>query len=382
MNRQNPEAKQFNILHVVSQLPVGGVENMLLKVISGYDRKRFRASVCCLRTGGEIADKLRRRGYEVVVLNKMKGHGFDIGAVADLYRLIKKKNIHILRTHQYHANLYGRIAGILAGVPVMIPSFHNLYISPHRPKMHRRVFNCLLGLFTDVMVGVSEAVSSDIIRYDWIPRKKVRTIYNGILLEDYQEKLSKIEARKRLGISGSGVIVGTVGRLTDQKGHKFLIEAIAKINDVRLVIAGDGPLRHDLERLAEKIKDRCLFLGTISPEKIPIFLKSLDIFCFPSLWEGLPVALIEALAAGLPVVATDIPPIREVLTGAGILVPIGDTDALAQALKQLLDDSALMADLRSKAIKRAEIFSIENTVKSYEELFIQGLKRKGLFHEI
>jgi hypothetical protein len=162
----------LNILHVISRLPVGGVENMLLKVVKGYDRSRFNPVVCCIKEGGEIADELIKAGIKVYILHRMKGHGFDWKAIRDIYRVIKKENIHILRTHQYHANLYGRIAGILAGVPVIIPSFYSLYISSDKPKIHRRIANYILSFFSDALVAVSNTVAHDIRKYDKVHSEK------------------------------------------------------------------------------------------------------------------------------------------------------------------------------------------------------------------
>jgi glycosyltransferase involved in cell wall biosynthesis len=369
---------KFNILHVISRLPVGGVENMLYKVVAAYDKERFCPVICCIKEGGEVADKLRISGYKVEILNKMKGHGFDLGAVKGIYDLIKRENIHILRTHQYHANLYGRLAGILAGVPVIIPSFHNLYRSPDKPKFQRRFFNFILGFFTDVLVTVSEAVASDIIRYDKIRREKVEIIYNGISIYDYDTRLSREEARKIFNLPVNAVIVGTVGRLTEQKGHRYLIEALSNMKNGYVVITGDGPLRKELEVLAACLKGKCIFTGTLNSTKIPAFLRALDIFCFPSIWEGLPSALIEAMAAGLPVIASDIPPHREVLGDSGILVPAGEIGPLTNALKLLIEDASLRGILAQKSKKRSQIFSIKNTVNAYEDLFERILKKKEL----
>jgi len=371
--------KVVNVLHVVSRLPVGGVENMLLKIINAYDKNRFHASVCCIMEGGEIADELKRAGYKVEILDKMKRHGFDPGAVHALYRLMKRENIHILRTHQYHANLYGRIAGKLSGVPIIIPSFHNLSEYPHKPRLHKRAFNYFLGSFSDALVAVSNAVASDMIRFDRVNPEKIKLVYNGVPIERYNSSMSRVEARRIHGLPLHGILTGSVGRLTEQKGHRYLIEAFSSLNDKSLVIAGDGHLRNKLQELANHLKVACEFTGTVSPEKIPSFLRALDIFCFPSLWEGFGTALVEAMAAGLPVVASDIPPHREVLGDAGIFVPPGDNDAIEKAIKRLINDSSLREALGKKAGERAKLFTIENAVKTYENLFEDILKKKKLY---
>jgi len=169
-----------------------------------------------------------------------------------------------------------------------------------------------------------------------------------------------------------------VGRLTEQKGHRYLIEAAVNVKNVEIVIAGDGPLRKELESLAERLRVKCIFTGAVEQKKIPVFLKSLNIFCFPSLWEGLPSALIEAMAAGLPVIATDIPPHKEVLGDTGVIVSAGDADALAKAANMLIDDPSLMLTVAQKEKERVKMFSIDNTAKTYERLFEDILKKKRL----
>lgn len=376
---QKPGKKQFNILHVVSKLPLGGVENMLLKVVKNYDKNRFNVIVCCIREGGEIADLLKNMGYRVEILNRMKGQGFDIGAVAAIYRLIKKENIHILRTHQYHANLYGRLAGIFAGVPVIIPSFHSRYKSPREPKLHRRFINLFLSFFSDALVAVSPAVSSDILQYDKVNPSKIRVIYNGISLRDFNPAISKASCRKELGMPENGIIIGAVGRLKEEKGHHLLIKAASEIKkDVYVAIAGDGPLMDMLKETAEKLGVKCLFMGMVPPEKIPVFLKSLDIFCFPSLWEGFPSALIEAMAAGLPVVASDLPSNIEIAGEVGMIFPSGDKKKLAYSLKTLLLNDSVMHEMGERASDKVKIFTIENTVEKYQNLFEEILKKKGM----
>lgn len=374
--------KVFNILHVMTKMPVGGVENMLVKVVRGYNKERFNVRVCCIKEGGEAADLLIKEGCQVDILNRMQGHGFDWGAVSAIYKTIKKQDVHILRTHQYHANLYGRIAGVLARVPVIIPSFHNLYVSPDKPKFHRRTINYILSFFSDALVTVSEVIALDVRRYDRVCPDKIRVVHNGIELETFTDTLSKEESRDILKLPRENILIGNVGRLTDQKGHEYLIKAASGMSNVTIAIAGDGPLKNDLKELAAKVRCNCIFLGRLKPEEVPIFLKALDIFCFPSLWEGMPSALAEAMAAGLPVIASDIAPNREVLGDAGILVTSEDEDALTKEISKLLEDANLRTELSAKSKMRANNFSIEKTVHAYEDLFEELIRRKKLEHEI
>lgn len=351
---------------------------MLLKVVTGYDRSRFNPVVCCIKEGGEIADELVRRGIKVHILHRMKGHGFDWRAIRDVYRVIKEERIHILRTHQYHANLYGRLAGIVAGVPVIIPSFHNLYLSPDRPKFHRMLINRLLAVWSDRLVAVSRAVAEDIQRFDRVSPEKIRIIHNGVDIERFRVSINKKDARRMFGLPEEGRIVGSLGRLTQQKGYEYLIEAVSDIREVVVVIAGDGPQKAELQRKCESLGVECRFLGAIPPEEVPCFLRALDIFCSPSLWEGLPSALIEALASGLPVVVSDIPPHREIAGDAGVYVSPADSTGLGRAIKGLIDDTSRHKRFIRAAMERAELFSIYKTIREYEALFEDCLR--GVHH--
>lgn len=370
--------KVFNILHVMTSLQVGGAENMLYKIVTSYNPDKFKVSICCISEGGEIADKLRENGYDITILTRMKGHGFDLRAVVGLYNLIKSRNIHILRTHQYHANLYGRIAGALARVPAILPSFHNLYEFPDTPKFHRRIFNWLLSFHSDFLVAVSNSVASDIRRFDWVSNEKIKVMSDSIDTKEFNTNLNQREARRLLGLPDDQLIVGTVGRLDKQKGHRYLIEAASGLQGVCVAIAGGGPLLGELKSYSDKLKRNIIFTGMMMPEKVPLFLRAIDIFCFPSLWEGFGIAVAEAMAAGLPVVASDIPPLREVLGDAGIFVPSGNAVELREALKRFIDNVSLRESYSRNAKERAEIFSIENYIKSFEHLCEELLQQKGL----
>jgi glycosyltransferase involved in cell wall biosynthesis/O-antigen ligase len=366
--------QRMNVLHVVVNLSVGGVENTITRVISGYQKERFHPILCCIREEGMLAQTLLGQGYEVISLSRMKSRRFDFPAIAKLYKIIKEKNIRIVRTHQYHANVYGRIAAILAGVPCIVASVHNIYTRDR--KLHRRLLNKFLSKFTDRIVAVSNAVKEDITRYDAISEDKITVIYNGIPLNEFNCSLPPQKAREILNLPQDITLIGSVGRLVEQKGHRYLIESASRIGESCIVIAGDGPIRKDLEEYARTLQVKTIFLGTIEPKIVPVFLRAIDIFCFPSVWEGFGIALVEAMSAGLPIVASDIPPHREVVADAGILVPSRNAEKMAESLTLLIQNQELRESLSLKAHHRAKVFSIEYTVRSYESLYGEILERK------
>lgn len=370
----------INILHIISKLPVGGVENQLAMVVKRYDRKRFQPFVCCLSGEDVVGREIEDSGTQVIYLNKLQ-HQFRWRIVRDIYNLIKQKNIKIVRTHQYHANFYGRLAAIWAGVPCIVASVHNVYTIDK--KIHRRIINRLLSRFTDKVVAVSEAVKDDILKYDGVKRDKVEIIYNGVDVNRFLNVNGDL-VRKEFGINMDAAVVGTVGRLTMQKGHKCLIDAISKIKnnfpEIAFLLIGDGPLKNDLEVYAETLgmKNNIIFAGT--RRNIPEVLAAMDIFVFPSLWEGLGTAVIEAMAAGKPIIASDLPPVREMIEHErnGMLALVKNSTALAQSIKLLLDKKTFAESLgRSAQEKASSCFSIETTVNKYSTLFEEVLRNKS-----
>jgi glycosyltransferase involved in cell wall biosynthesis len=376
----NEHVRPVNILHIISTLNVGGVENQLAIILGKYDRRKLFPLVCSLSDKGEIGREIEESGIEVIPLNKF-GHQFNWTIVRDIYKLIKTRDVKIVRTHQYHANLYGRLAAWLAKVPCIVASVHNVYTRDRR--LHRRIINKFLSGFTDKVVAVSETVKRDILRYDGLMDDKVTVIYNGIDTQRFSDA-NRNSIRANLGIPLETPVIGTVGRLTIQKGQKYLIDAVAvlteKFPQILLLIVGDGPVRDDLQNhiKAIGIDKNAIFLGT--RRDIPQLLSAMDIFVLPSLWEGLGTALIEAMASGKAVIATDIAPFREVINSekVGILVPVKDRRAIASSVELLLSNKALARTLGRCAKERSfSNFSMDITTNRYVGLFENILSGKG-----
>jgi glycosyltransferase involved in cell wall biosynthesis len=362
------------VLHLVSRLSVGGVENQLRLVCSHYDRDRIDPLVCCIREKDEIGKEIEKEGTEVIALGRSKVHRFDLHLVLQICRILKERGAHILRTHQYEANFYGGLAAMLAKTPIRIPSVHNIY---RRRKWHRERLNHALARFSDRIVAVSECVKADVVRYDRIPAGKIQVIHNGIDPAEIQREF-KEELKWGLGLSAKSRVVGTIGRMKPQKGQIYLLEAFAalkrRMDDLKLLIVGDGPLRLDLEQKAEElgIREEVCFAG-VRRDVYPL-LSMMDLFVLPSLWEGMGTVIVEAMAAQRPVLASDIPPLREVIPSSdlGVLVPPGDAKSLEVALEQLLRDQARSERMARLAREYAVgAFHIQKVVSRYQDLFTE-----------
>ena len=372
------------ILHIVPKLSTwGGVGNQLLLLLKNYARDEFLPIVCSLRDKGVVGKEIEDLGIEVVCLNRDFKRGFYWTVVKELRTLMKQRNIQIVRTHEYRANLHGRLAALLAKVPCIVGSVHNVYNARDK-KLNRRILNRYLGIFTDKVVAVSEEVKKEIVRYDSVPENKVAVIYNGVDRKRFMD-IDAQSIRSEFHIPKSTPVIGTVGRFFPQKGQKYLLEAVAKVRNkfphIAVFVIGDGSLKKELQDHTKKlnIEQNIIFTGV--RRDIPALLAAMDIFIFPSLWEGFGNALVEAMAAGKPIIATDIPSVREILDSgkSGIVVPPANSEAIARSLELLLSDRALAENLGNAARERAlSSFTIDSTVRRYSSLYRSILEQKRI----
>ncbi len=369
----------MRVLHLITRLPVGGAEKLLVEIVHRLDRSRYDSIVCCIQEKGELAVELEASGVPVLCLHRMQSKGFDVGAIVSLVGLLRRNQIGLVHSHLYHANLYGRLAALVAGVPA-VATVHNTYA---QRKLHRRIFNNLLSRVSAQVIAVSEEIRRDLLQYDWIAPDRIATIPNGIDVGRIETRMTRQQARERLGIADNELAIGCVGRLEEQKGHRYLLEALAMLNRdrklagrFRLVLVGDGRLQRDLKDRASSlgVSEWTSFLGT--RRDIAEILKSLDIFVMPSLWEGFSVAMLEAMAAGLPVVISDVGGVSQTLgeNEYGIKVPAGNAAELASAIRLLAEDPDGRASLGRSARKRVLAkFSIDVMMAALDRVYEEAL---------
>jgi glycosyltransferase involved in cell wall biosynthesis len=349
-------------------------------MVRGLDRGRFAPAVCVLGERGPMGAEMERAGIEVTALDLFDKSGRLIRLVPRLRRLLVERGVHIVHTHLYHGNYYGRLAAFAARVPVTVASVHNVY---DRVKPHRRRINRWLGRRTDAIVAGSETVRKDILQWDGVPVEKVRILPYGIALDPYLAPMDREGARRVLDLPSGLPVIGTVGRLEVQKAHDVLLHAFASLRragtDAILLLVGDGRERESLQALATSLGlgDRVRFLGT--RRDLPLLYAAMDVFTLPSRWEGTPLALLGAMAAAVPVVATPVGGVPEVVEdgATGRLVPVEDTAALAAALAGALRDrttSRAFAELgRTRVMGKC---SVEAMVRGLEALYLELAKRK------
>lgn len=278
-------------------------------------------------------------------------------------------------------SVFGTLAGIFVGCRSRVASQRNPS-REQRPTM--RWLDMILGT-TKVYSGnlvVSGAVRDTYQHYPRPYRRKMTVVWNGVASLD--QGPPKAQARRRLGLPLDECILGNVGRLVVQKNQDFLFEVLLNFPETHLALAGDGGLRAEYEQRIKSLalQPRVRLLGSVPVSDIPTFLSAIDIFVFPSRYEGLPNAVLEALSTGLPVVASDIPPVREILfpegaEPAGLVAGLDDTESWIVALRRLIESPAEREKLSHAARRRARDFSVSKMVDGYEEVLLSPLENAG-----
>lgn len=334
-----------------------------------------------------FVERLKRNGFDVDVID-IDSHKFHPVPFFQLYRVMRNKQVDIVHTHGARANFYGRTAARLAGVPIILSTVHNSlrdYIVSRFKKQVYLLLDRITAHFAAKIICVSRTVASDLIQYYRIDRRKIVVIPVApwkLKPENISSAAHLKETRETLGLNCNDVVIGTVGRMTEQKGHRYLLQAVADLAEefpqLRCLLVGDGPLRRDLETMSITlgIADRCLFTGF--RDDIPAILSILNVFVLPSLSEGLPAALLEAMGAGCPVVATRVSGIPEVIDDGinGLLVEPQDTHAFADSIRYLLrnPEKARKMGLQSRRMVK-ERFTAEKMVARTDLLYKELISR-------
>jgi glycosyltransferase involved in cell wall biosynthesis len=296
----------------------------------------------------------------------------DLKLAFSIREFIKKNRIDIIHCHGYKSNFYGLLAS--KGQVPSVTTNHN-WLTAHWKLKTYCFLDSLWIRFFDRIVAVSNEVKRDMLKYK-IPEDKIRVIDNGIALERFEKRIETREMKNQLGFEEKTRIIGTIGSLVVEKGHIYLLEAAKQIldgvNDLKFLMIGDGPLRKQLEEKSEElgIKQHVIFLG--QRKDIPELLMAMDVFVLPSIKEGLPVALLEAMAAKRPVIATRVGAIPKVIESKdiGILVEPKDITGLRDAIMSLINDPERMDLLARGGFDRVSMdFSSDEMCKHYLKLY-------------
>jgi sugar transferase (PEP-CTERM/EpsH1 system associated) len=371
-NKTGPAGdKRTTVAHVVQNLRIGGLERVVINLITGAEKKGYHSILYTLGTGGDLVAELEQQGHEVVTLQKRPG--MDYILPFKLGRMFKKHGVDIVHAHNFSPLVYGALAGRLARVSGVIYTAHGVKTSSLKKQSLFQNFGLV-----DKMVYVSRDARAAAIKDGGVKDRNVMTIVNGIDLERYSGGAGgdDIELRKKLGLPDGIPIVGIVARLTPAKDHSNLFRAFKEVVeggvDAKLLLVGDGELAGQLrsEVSALGLEDTVIFLG--SRQDVPDLLGIIDLFVLSSYTEGLAMTLLEAMAAGLPVVATSVGGNTEAVVDGetGIIVPPRDSAALAAAVRELLLNKQKATEMGARGRERAFAhFGIDTMVMEYEKLY-------------
>jgi len=363
--------ERIHVLQLGGSLAVGGAVRMILSLSQELDRSRFAVGVCRLfQVEDEFSDKLAGIGTPSHVLGSRRF--YSPLTITKLATLIRRHEIDIVHTHAVEADVAGTIAGRLTNRPV-VTTLHSLPISyERRPLAPRTLHSIVIRHLSRNLVSVSKAAKSLFVR-DWdIPASRMRTIYPAVDLEPFLRVPLGVAARA----AQDRFQITNVGRLVPAKAQHLLIQAagtvLGRFPNAEFVIVGPGPRRDELQHLARElgIAERVTLTG--ARDDVPEILARTDVFVLSSLWEGLPLSAVEAMAAARPVVLTDVGGCAELVENGvtGMIVPPGESATIAEAVNALLADAQRRVELGQAARERVRhAFAAARMAEEYEALY-------------
>ena len=367
--------QKIRVCQFITELRPAGAERCVYELATRLPREQFEVEVLALR-GGAYADQLSAAGIPVHVLDLRRR--LDPKKFSQLVRILREGRFDILHTHLFHADLVGRPAARRAGVPHLV---HSVHVAERRFRPWQFAWARWTRTWCDRIVCVSQGVRDFHARQAHLPLEDYTVIYNGVDVQRYaRDPSQRNELRRRWGIAEGEVLCGFVGRLDEQKGIPELVDLMTRLSGspgntgpaIQFVLAGDGPMRGFLEEAVTRrgLARNVRVLGFT--DDIPGVLWACDLFLQPSRWEGFCLAAAEAMAAGLPVVGTDVDGLNEVVADGqtGILCRVGDVAALTEAVRRLAQDPSVRERMGQLGRARVlEHFSVDRFVAGHQELY-------------
>lgn len=357
------------VMFVNTHLSVGGAETLLVNIIRKMDRRRFAPELCCLKHLGPLGEQL---AAEVPAHSHLLGSKFDLAVLPRLARRMRERNVGAVVTVGTGGDkmFWGRLAAWRAGVPVVLSALHSTGL-PDRVEWPNR----LLARWTDGFIAVADAHARYLAESEGCPPEKVFVVPNGVDVDRFAPREVRPELREELALAPNSPVAIIVAALRPEKNHELFLQVAQRVQtqrpDARFLIVGDGPRRAELESLSAHLglTEAAHFLGIRND--VPELLNLADVAVLTSKMEANPVSLLEAMAAGVPVVAPRVGSIPEtVLDGrCGHLVEPENADQAAQRWLQLMTDRDLAPQLgRAARDHVVDNWSLESMVAGYEEL--------------
>lgn len=369
---------KIKVFHISKMKGVSGSENHLLALLSGLDKERFDVHLCILVETQHIPllqeykSKLERTGVTVFFLVIRKY--FNVSVFGKLRHYIRQQKFQIVHTHLIHADLYGTLAAKLAGVRAIVSSRHN----DDKFRRHSALIflNRVLAKWQTNVLVISDWIGTFLQEVEGIPAEKIVRIHYGLEADSISAQADAQYVRLQLDIPDNVPLIGTIGRLTEQKGQEYLLQAIGQLNTefpgLRVVLIGEGELLSQFQTLIQElgIAENIIFTG-YRKDALKL-LSGFDFFVFPSVWEGFGLVLLEAMAFKKAVVASRVSAIPESVQDeeTGLLVPPKEVDTLAVALRRLLKHPEIAEKMGQAGYQRLnEEFSVHKMVAATADLY-------------
>lgn len=373
---QLTRTEPLRVMFLLTSMPVGGAETLLVNLVRRMDRNRFAPEITCLKEAGPLGEML---AAEMPVHTQYTSGKFDLRVLPRLVWLMKRRRIDAIVTVGAGDKMFwGRIAARMARVPVIASALHSTGWPDGVGKLNR-----LLTPLTDAFIGVAKPHGEHLIRHERFPADRVHVIPNGVDTERFAPPVDSTQLRTELGLQETTPLVGILAALRPEKNHEMFLAAAAKVRqevpDAHFVVIGDGPRRTELELHASQLSmtDSVHFLG--NRDDVPDVLAALDVVCLSSHNEANPVSILEAMSTAKPVVATNVGSVHESVDEGhtGHLVPAGDTDAFADRIAALLSNPLLASEMgyRGRAVVEHN-WSLDQMVLGYEQLLAEIYQQK------
>jgi L-malate glycosyltransferase len=355
--------RKIRILFVMLQLDAGGSERVVLDLVRSLDAGRYEPYVAAFK-GGALAAPLQAMARKVFLIDKKKR--LDFTAMGELAGIIRKNRIDLVNAHHYMPCFYSFPGARILNRKKLVYTEHSVpEVEEVAGGIHGRIFTCMLsGLHA--VIGVSREITAKFKESYPGHQRKFLTLANGVDIERFKERGSREEIRRRWGLAERDFVVGVVANFRRVKNHLCLVQAVARLRDsypqVRLLLAGagfPGDQENSLPEVdsairASGLENRVIMAGY--QDNVPELLQAMDLFCLPSLSEGLPVSLLEAMAAGIPVIGSRVRGITEVVRHGetGLLFPANDPEALAKIIEASVLESEQSRRMAEKAFAYVE----------------------------
>ncbi len=375
--------KKINVLYVITKLELGGAQTHALDLIRSIDQNKFKVFLFSAREGLLVEQALNIPGlnfYRSSFLERRIHLVKDICTVISLYFYIKKHKIDFIHTHSSKAGILGRFAAKAAGLRGIVHTVHGWSFHEYQSKVVYNIFLYLERLcarFTDRLIVVSLLDRETGVQLGVGPPEKYRLIRCGLDAERFSVKGPLASARAALGLSETDLVVGMVACFKPQKDPLSFVRLAAAVREklphVRFFLVGDGVLRGEIARLIGSfgLQENILLLGW--RRDMPLIYAAMDLCVLTSLWEGLPIAIMEAMASGVPVIVTDTGGVRDVVRDGetGYLVKAADVEAMRDKVILLLKDPELREDIAGRAVEwiRNDLFSLRHMMHKVEGLY-------------